>query len=125
MHGGASAPLPPVTFEGRPTGRVPWDWLSYFHQRRPACHIPYHDPATRAHPVIPTDAVRVVRAERELEPGAREDGPRRQQLQRRVRRHPTPPIAITNTEPQSSFPLSVTPPETPSTPSTTSPCEVL
>ena len=55
----------PVTFEGRPTGKVPYDWLAYFHQRRPDCHVAYHDPDTRAHPVIPEDALRVVRTEDE------------------------------------------------------------
>ena len=34
-----------VTRESRPIGSVPWDWLAYFHQRRPGCPVHFHDPA--------------------------------------------------------------------------------
>ena len=75
-----------MTFEGRPTGKVPWDWLVYFHQRRRAdCGglVEYHDPETRAHPVIPRDAVRLFRTEEDLrEEDA--DGPLHRRLRERV-----------------------------------------
>ena len=72
-----------MTLEGRPTGAVPWDWLAYFHQRRPDCGVEYHDPRTKAHPVIPRGAVRVVRTKREREEES-PDGPQHGHLRRRA-----------------------------------------